>query len=78
MDFDEFERQMWFQRIHYPTGATITCSAHNFQRLERRHIDIGQQMLDIGALGVSSPQRAPLIRYDEVISLGQRANISKA
>ena len=78
MDFDKFEGQMRLQRIHHPARAAITCRADNFQRLERRHVDIGQQMLEIGTLGVSSRQRAPRLRSGEVIGLGERPNLRKA
>ena len=56
MHFDELEGQVRLQCVHHPTRAAITRRAHNFKRLERCHIDIGQQMFNIGALGIGSRQ----------------------
>ena len=70
MHFDELEGQVRLQCVQHATRAAITRRAHDFERLERCHIDVGQQMLNIGTLGVGSRQRAPRLRGDEVIGLG--------
>ena len=42
MHLDELEGQVRLQCVHHSTRAAITRRAHNFQRLERRDINIGQ------------------------------------
>ena len=48
---DELEGEMGLQCIHHTPGTPVTRGAHNLQRLERTHIHVGQQVLDIGCLG---------------------------
>ena len=70
MHLDELEGQVRLQCVHHSTRAAITRRAHNFQRLERRDINIGQQMFNIGPLGIRCRQLTPRIRCGEVIDLG--------
>ena len=48
MNLDELERQMRLELIDDEPRAAVAGIHDNFQRLELRDIDVGQQMRDIG------------------------------
>ena len=56
MQLDKLKRQVRFQQVDHPAGAAVARIHHYFQGLQAGHIDIGQQVLDIGLVGIQRVQ----------------------
>ena len=58
VNLDELERQMRLELIDDEPRAAVAGIHDNFQRLELRHINIGQQVLDVGGHDIDAMAHA--------------------
>ena len=72
---DELERQMLLQQIDDEARAAIAGIDHDFQRLQLCQIDIGQQVPDVGRVGINRAPLAACRGGREVRRVGVRLDI---
>ncbi len=78
VDLDELERQVRLQLVDDEPRPAVAGIDHDFQGLELRHIDIGQQVRDIRVHGVDARRAPRRLGSANCAALGKAANLVQA
>ena len=78
VNLDEFERQMRLELIDDQSRAAVAGVHDDLQGLQLRHVDVGQQVLDIGVGGIDAMTHAHALRAFKLAALGKGANLAQA
>ena len=83
VDLDELHRhakglEALLQSVDDVTGGAVAGVDHQLERLERRGVDVAEQVFDVGILAGLAAQAAALLHRREGVFLGQALDILEA